>query len=69
MNATALRTLALAALLSGVPAFPSAAAPVTIDAIDSGFYNASGLHVVGNQNHLTGIFSGVEDRSFFLFDL
>ena len=69
MKAPALRRLGLATLFVGMTVLPCAAAPVTLDAIDSGFYNASGLHLQTNENFLTGVFLGVEDRSFLLFDL
>jgi hypothetical protein len=65
---TRLRRHACALLLLTAAASPAAAAPVTIEALDSGFYQPNGLHVVGNQNYLTGLF-GNEHRSFFLFDL
>jgi hypothetical protein len=59
-------SVALACLAT---AAPCAATTITLDALDSGFYNASGTHTPSNENYLTGMFNGQEDRSFFLFDL
>lgn len=53
-----------------VAAAPSAGA-LTIDAVDSGWYNANGVHTPQNQNYLAGVpFAGAPvDRNFFAFDL
>lgn len=63
-----LRFAGLALLLLGAGAYPAAAAPVTLAALDSGQYDAVGSHLLTNENYLTGIFN-TERRSFFLFDL
>ncbi len=63
------RFLTILGLACLATAAPSAAATVTLDAVDSGFYNANGVHTPSNENYITGLFSGLEDRSFFLFDL
>ena len=60
--------IAAAAVLSWLVAVPSDAAQVTLNAVDSGFYFASGLHNPAIENYLTGQFSS-EHRSFFVFDL
>lgn len=43
------------------------AATVTLDALDSGFYNSAGVHMPNNQTYITGRF-GNENRSFLVFD-
>lgn len=55
----------LAALLAAVPA---QAAPIVIDATDSGWYDDGGDHFATNENYLVGM-RGAEYRNFFLFDL
>lgn len=69
----AVRAVAAGVALWWLAVAPCAAAPVTLDALDSGWYLANGLHLADNENYLTGISrasarSG-EHRSFFLFDL
>ena len=64
-----LRRIGLSALfLVSVCSAPCHAAIITLDAIDSGSYQASGLHNPSIENYLTGIFL-TEHRSFVLFDL
>lgn len=48
---------------------PVAAAPLTLDAVDSGQYRSTGEHLFLNQNYQTGVFETIERRSFFVFDL
>jgi hypothetical protein len=62
------RGLQLSALVC-MAAFACAGAPVTLDAVDSGYYRANGLHTPSLENYLTGTFTGTEYRSFFVFDL
>ena len=57
-----------AAFLASVVSAPCHGAIITLDAVDSGTYQASGLHNPGIENYLTGIFRQ-EHRSFLLFDL
>jgi hypothetical protein len=49
-------------------ALPGVAATVTLDAVDSGFYFANGLHNPRIENYLTGVFT-TEHRSFVVFDV
>jgi len=56
----------LVALFLG--AFPITAATVTLDAVDSGFYFASGIHAPSNENYIAGLFT-TEHRNFLAFDL
>jgi hypothetical protein len=63
MNRFALSVAAAAFLLA--PASP--AAPII--ASDSGNYNNAGDHDPGIDNYLTGVLAGVEQRSFFAFNL
>lgn len=58
--------LAVAAYVLSVTAAP--AAIIQLDALDSGNYDQTGVHVTQNQNYITGRF-GNERRSFFVFDL
>lgn len=58
--------LALAFMCAVGTAAPARAA--FIDATDSGWYGADGLHTQQNQNYLAGRF-GDERRNFFVFDL
>ena len=63
------RRIGLSALfLVSVGAAPCHGAIITLDAVDSGTYQASGLHNPGIENYLTGVFRQ-EHRSFVLFDL
>jgi hypothetical protein len=61
----AFRTVALLSICR----VTTVAAPLTLDALDSGHYNPGGIHAINIQNHLTGVFAGTELRSFFAFDL
>jgi hypothetical protein len=56
-------------LITSLTAIPAAAAPVVLDALDSGFYFDNGTHNPGIENYLTGLFNEEEHRSFFVFDL
>jgi hypothetical protein len=56
-------------LLVAAAAKPVAAAPVTIDAVDSGFYFSNGTHNPAIETFLTGLLFGSEHRSFLVFDL
>jgi hypothetical protein len=50
----------------------SAAAPAradVINAIDSGWYAETGLHVATNDNYVVGDVSGLVRHNFFVFDL
>lgn len=49
-------------------ALPTAAATVTLNAVDSGFYFASGIHAQSNENYIAGLFT-TEHRNFLAFDL
>jgi hypothetical protein len=60
--------LCLLALLCAAATFPGAAATITLDAVNSGFYFAAGTHNPAIQNHLTGL-RGTEHRSDYVFDL
>jgi hypothetical protein len=62
------RCAARALWLLSLAAIPAPAAPITLEAVDSGAYFASGLHNPGIENYLTGVFQGQEHRSFFVFD-
>lgn len=64
MKSLVSRLCVVVALASGVPA--SAA---TIDATDSGWYNASGTHVAQNDNYIVGAGNGTLYHNFFVFDL
>lgn len=64
MKTLMLRLCVVCVLAAGVPA--SAA---TIDATDSGWYNATGTHVAQNDNYIVGAGNGNLYRNFFVFDL
>jgi hypothetical protein len=55
------------ALMSSVTA--AGAATIEIDALDTGAYRSSGFHNSTIENYITGLFTGEEYRSFFVFDL
>src|SRR5262245_22302091 len=42
---------------------------VTLQAVDTGWYNQTGFHNPGNPNYITGRSEGVEYRGFFVFNL
>jgi hypothetical protein len=58
-----------ALLLASLVSISAAGAPIILDAVDSGAYFDNGTHNPGIENYLTGLFSGQEHRSFFVFDL
>jgi hypothetical protein len=59
----------LALLFAALAGARASAAPIVLDAADSGAYRANGLHNPNIENYITGQFLGVENRSFFVFDL
>jgi hypothetical protein len=66
-----MKKLLLCALLT--IAATSAKAEVILNALDSGWYNASGSHISTNTNYIAGICSdctprGTDFRNFFVFD-
>lgn len=69
MNHAILRlilTLACGAAL--VHTGSASAAPIQVNAMDTGAYQANGSHMATNENYITGQFL-TENRSFFVFDL
>jgi hypothetical protein len=62
-------SLAIVVLLAALAAGRAWAVPIVLDASDSGSYRANGLHNPNIENHITGQFNGVENRSFFVFDV
>jgi hypothetical protein len=64
----ALITCSLAALAVALNTTSASAALISVDAIDTGAYQANGSHTSTNQNYVTGRFNN-ETRSFFVFDL
>jgi hypothetical protein len=61
--------LIAAMTLATLTAVPARAIEIAVNAVDSGAYKAPGLHTASNENYLTGVFRGAENRSFFVFDL
>ena len=47
----------------------TSASAATINATDSGWYSAAGMHVAQNQNYIGGDVTGSERRNFVVFDL
>jgi hypothetical protein len=68
MVSSTFRVLCLAFATYLMPVTAASAAIIQLDALDSGNYNQTGLHVTQIQNYLTGRF-GNERRSFFVFGL
>lgn len=66
---TLCRPAMAAVLMLALGTSPAAAAIITLDALDSGFYDSAGAHTLTSPNYLTGTFMGTERRSFFVFDL
>lgn len=66
-------TIALSLSLSfaaiALHAAPASAALIQVNATDSGSYQSNGNHAASNQTYITGLSSGSERRSFFVFDL
>lgn len=56
-----------ATLFATLAAAPAHAA--VINAIDSGWYNQTGMHFASNDNYLAGDLSGIEFHNFIVFDL
>ena len=67
-----MKTKILGLLAVGLLAGPMAAGAVTLNAVDSGWYNDAGFHDATNQNYIAGLCSdcgGAVFRNFFVFDL
>jgi hypothetical protein len=64
-----MRGIVLGVTLLGVLTAPTAATADVINAIDSGWYSESGMHVAVNDNYVVGEVSGVVRHNFFVFDL
>jgi hypothetical protein len=64
-----MRPIVLGLTLLGVIGAPAAARADVINAIDSGWYADTGLHVATNQNYVVGEVTGLVRHNFFVFDL
>ena len=60
--------MAALALLAGSMR-PAEAQTITLDAVDSGWYNSTGVHDPSNTNYIVGITAIALYRNFFVFDL
>ncbi|MBN8749676.1 MAG: autotransporter outer membrane beta-barrel domain-containing protein, partial [Variovorax sp.] len=47
----------------------AAHAQSTINTVDTGWYRNDGYHLIGNDNYITGNYSGDTYRSYYVFDL
>jgi hypothetical protein len=68
--------LSLLAALAGLGSLPASAAPLFLEAVDAGGYNADGVHLPAVTNYFAGVqFDSInntyspERRNFFVFDL
>jgi hypothetical protein len=65
----------LLAIGFGAFTFPAIASVITLNAVDSGWWNENGDHDSGNQNYVAGVCAAgcsptdLETRNFFVFDL
>ena len=64
-----MRRIVLGVTLLGLLIAPTAARADVINAIDSGWYSGTGMHVATNDNYVVGDVSGLVRHNFFVFDL
>jgi hypothetical protein len=71
-----MRTAAIVLVLSSTAIPAATAAPIALQATDSGWYDDSGLHVVRLKNYIAGYCCppqldapAIEHRNYFIFDL